>query len=117
MIKTDEEKMKIKQRKSGSFVILDLSGHFDTTTSPEVEVEINKLLADNANKIIVNLSAVDYISSAGLRVLLATLKQLNKSGGVLRIFGLNETVQEIFDISGFSVIFDLFKDETEALQD
>ena len=98
------------------FVILDLMGHFDTETSPEVEAELNQLLDNEVNKIIINLSAVDYISSAGLRVLLATLKRLNKNDGILRIFGLNETVQEIFDISGFSVIFDLFKDEKKALK-
>ncbi|MEE8335020.1 MAG: STAS domain-containing protein [Candidatus Neomarinimicrobiota bacterium] len=108
--------MNIKQRKQADFLIFDLSGHFDTTTAPGVEVEINKIIDDQVNKIIINLSDVEYISSSGLRVLLATLKQLKKEDGVLRIFGLNETVQEIFDISGFSVIFDLFKGETEALK-
>lgn len=109
--------MKIKQRKQADFLIFDLNGHFDTTTAPEVEVEINKIIDEQVNKIIINLSDVEYISSSGLRVLLGTLKQLKKEDGVLRIFGLNETVQEIFDISGFSVIFDLFKDEKEALKD
>ncbi|MEE8336067.1 MAG: STAS domain-containing protein [Candidatus Neomarinimicrobiota bacterium] len=109
--------MEIKQREQTGFIIFDLKGHLDTTTAPEVEVEISKKIGEGEKKIIVNLSDVDYISSSGLRVLLATLKELKKDGGILKIFGLNETVQEIFDISGFSVIFDLFKDEKEALKD
>ena len=67
-------------------------------------------------KILVNFADLDYISSAGLRVLLTTAKRLGGSGGTLRICGLNETVSEVFEISGFSVILSVFPNETEALE-
>jgi anti-anti-sigma factor len=60
---------------------------------------------------------LDYISSAGLRVLLATAQKLQAEDGALRVCNLNETVQEVFDISGFSTILSVFKTETEALNE
>ena len=62
-----------------------------------------------------NFAALEYISSAGLRVLLATAKKLKASGGDLKICSLNDTVQEVFDISGFSSILTVSKDQEEAL--
>jgi len=59
---------------------------------------------------------LDYISSAGLRVLLVTAKRLGGSGGSLHICGLNETVDEVFEISGFSVILNVFGTADEAMQ-
>jgi len=64
----------------------------------------------------VDLEKMDFISSAGLRVLLATAQELQKAGGELRVCNLNEDVMEVFDISGFSTILMVFKDESEALQ-
>jgi anti-sigma B factor antagonist len=63
----------------------------------------------------VNFEKLQYISSAGLRILLAAAKQLKAADGELRICDLNEVVKEVFDISGFSTIFKIFENETEAL--
>jgi anti-sigma B factor antagonist len=63
----------------------------------------------------VNFKELEYISSAGLRVLLSTAKHLEPSGGEIRICTLNDVVREVFDISGFVTILNLFADETEAL--
>ena len=65
--------------------------------------------------IVVDLARLDYISSAGLRVLLGTAKKLTAAGGALRTFGLNDTVREVFDISGFSTILRVFPSEADAL--
>lgn len=73
------------------------------------------LLAQEAKKVAVDCAALDYISSAGLRVLLGMAKQLGAKGGALRTFGLNQTVKEVFEISGFSTIFRVFPSETDAL--
>ena len=62
-----------------------------------------------------NFEKLDYISSAGLRVLLAAAKQLKGIDGELRICSLNEVVREVFDISGFTTIFKVFGSESEAL--
>jgi anti-anti-sigma factor len=66
--------------------------------------------------LLVDFKALDYISSAGLRVLLATAKRLSSEGGSLRICHLNDTVREVFEISGFSTIFSVFDTEAEALE-
>ena len=109
--------MKITQREVNDVKIIDFEGNLDTNTSHNAEVELKKLLNQGEKKIIINLLNMDYISSAGLRVLLATTKQLKSTGGSLRLCHLNETVLEIFDISGFSIILDVFDTESEALQD
>ncbi len=67
------------------------------------------------SKILINFAALEYISSAGLRVLLATAKKLKASGGDLKICSLNDTVQEVFDISGFSSILAVSANREEAL--
>jgi sigma-B regulation protein RsbU (phosphoserine phosphatase) len=86
-----------------------------TMTSPEAESAINTLIETGARKVLINFAALEYISSAGLRVLLATAKKLKASGGDLKICSLNDTVQEVFDISGFSSILTVSKDQDEAL--
>jgi anti-sigma B factor antagonist len=92
-----------------------VTGHLDTNTSPEAESAINTLIETGARKVLINFAALEYISSAGLRVLLATAKKLKASGGDLKICSLNDTVQEVFDISGFSSILTVSKDQDEAL--
>jgi len=95
--------------------VIEVRGHLDTNTSPEAEEAINALIDDGAEKLLIDFAALEYISSAGLRILLATAKKLKVSGGDLRICGLNETVQEVFDISGFSTILAVSASRDEAL--
>ena len=64
---------------------------------------------------VLDLAKLDFISSAGLRVLLATAQELKLDGGDLRVCSLNESVKEVFDISGFSTLFMVLDDETQAL--
>lgn len=66
-------------------------------------------------RVLVDLTGVHYISSAGLRVLLALAKDINRRQGVLRLCGLTETVREVFDIAGFSQIFQIYPTQEEAL--
>ena len=108
--------MNITLRDSGETKIVDFEGSLDTNTSLEAEGQLNTLLEQGAQKVLVNLEKLDYISSAGLCVLLATTKQLRSGGNDLRICCPNEMVQEVFDISGFSTIFSVFKAEPEALE-
>lgn len=97
--------------------VVYLSGSLDTNTSSQAETRIKKLIDWGSMKILIDLSGIDYISSAGLRILLVVSKKLNKIGGKLRLCSLNETVQEVFDISGFTMIFDLFESEDQAMKD
>ena len=66
-------------------------------------------------KILVDFNLVDFVASSGLRVLLATAKRLKSEGGTLRICGLNESVAEVFEMSGFDTILNVFGSRDEAL--
>ncbi len=91
-----------------------LIGSLDTNTSTNAEAKFKELLDGNTRKIVVNLEQLEYISSSGLRVLLGTAKKLKASGGDLRLCRPNDIVQEVFDISGFSSILNIFQTEEEA---
>ena len=107
--------MKITNREINDIAVIDFEGDLDTNTSPKAEKFINKIIDQNKKKILVNFKNLDYISSAGLRVLLGTMKMLHKMEGELKICDLNETVLEIFDISGFSTILSVCENEEIAL--
>ena len=107
--------MEILVTESGDVRILSFQGNLDTNTSPQAESEINGLIEAGSQKLLINFEKLDYISSAGLRILLATAKKLKVSHGDLKICCLNETVQEVFDISGFVTILSVSTTEEEAL--
>jgi anti-sigma B factor antagonist len=107
--------MDISISESDEVRVLSFQGNLDTNTAPEAESQINGLIDAGVLKLLVNFEKLDYISSAGLRVLLATAKKLKPSGGDLKICCLNPTVQEVFDISGFSTILNVAPSEEEAL--
>jgi anti-anti-sigma factor len=107
--------VEIVTRTQHDVTIVAFRGSLDSKTSPQAQQALDGILADGTRKVLVDFTALDYISSAGLRVLLATAKRLSGPGGGLRLSGLNETVREVFDISGFSTIFAVFATEAEAL--
>jgi anti-sigma B factor antagonist len=107
--------MEINIKELDGVNVVEFSGNLDTNTAPEAENQINGLLDGVVSKILVNFENLNYISSAGLRVLLATAKKMMVTGGDLKICSLNSTVQEVFDISGFSTILSLAANETDAL--
>ena len=79
-----------------------LSGRLDTNTAPDLEKEI-KASTDGVTDLKLDMQNLDYISSAGLRVLLAAQKLMNKQG-VMTVLNANETVMEIFEVTGFADI-------------
>ncbi|MGB7211440.1 MAG: anti-sigma factor antagonist [Gemmatimonadales bacterium] len=106
--------MDVSTRTEHDVTIIAFAGNLDSNTSPVAQQALDGILAGGGKKMIIDFSALDYISSAGLRVLLGTAKQLQKSGGALRLFGLNETVREVFEISGFSTILTVKSSEADA---
>ena len=107
--------MDISVRKMGGVSVMEFTGNLDTNTSPAAESEVNGLLDGGSELILFNFENLNYISSSGLRILLATAKKLKTTGGKMMVCSLNETVQEVFDISGFAAILDLASNEEEAL--
>jgi anti-anti-sigma factor len=108
--------MEITTRAQQDVTIVGLAGHLDSNTSPQAQQALDALLAGGGRKVVIDFTALDYISSAGLRVLLGTAKRLKQEGGALRLFGLNETVQEVFEISGFATILTVVDTEANALK-
>lgn len=106
--------MQISTRTSNDTHIVAIAGSLDSATSPEAQKTLDGILA-SARKVVLDFSGLDYISSAGLRVLLGAAKKLRASGGTLRMFGLNQSVKEVFEISGFSAILSVYPSEAEAL--
>lgn len=107
--------MEIHESDVQSTVILTLVGRLDGLTSPELDTRLKSLISQDKLKFIVDFSRLDYISSAGLRVLLMLQKQLNVVGGKSILVNLNSDIKHIFDISGFSVIFSFSASVEDAL--
>ena len=107
--------MEITSEPKEDVTIVRFEGNLDTNTSTDAQEYLNGAIEGGASKVVVCFEKVDFVSSAGLRVLLATAKKLGGGGGSLRVCGLNETVAEVFEISGFSTILNVFPSETEAL--
>ena len=110
--------MDITTRTQNGVTLVVFAGSLDSNTSPQAQQTLDEMLAAGARKVVIDCRALDYISSAGLRVLLGAAKRVGGAGagGALRLFGLNETVREVFDISGFSTILAIFATEADALK-
>ena len=107
--------MTVQISMNGEVGIVRISGKLDTQSFPEAQSHLTRLVEEGTQKILIDLEGLVYISSAGLRVLLSTAKLLEKDGGELRICSLNDFVREVFEISGFSTIFQVFAGESEAM--
>ena len=94
--------MTITKKQEGSALTIELEGRLDTMTSPDLEAELNRSL-DGIDSLIFDFTKLDYISSAGLRVLLAAHKQMSARDG-MTVTNVNEVVQEVFDVTGFADI-------------
>lgn len=94
--------LNIAKNREGEKVTFALNGRLDTTTAPQLEAEITAALP-GTEQMVLDFTRLEYISSAGLRVLLMAQKAMNKQGK-LTLRGVNETIQEVFDITGFSDI-------------
>jgi len=93
-----------------------ITRRFDAYTAGEVETAFTKLIEEGNSKVICDFSQTEYVASAGLRVLLSTYKRLQKSGGKLALCCLKPYVREVFEIAGFTNIFQIY-DSTDAAID
>lgn len=94
--------MVIQKTKCGSALTLALEGRLETTTAPELEAVLKEEL-EGLTTLIFDFSKLEYISSAGLRVLLAAQKAMSKQGS-MKVVNVNDIITEIFEITGFSEI-------------
>ena len=91
--------MIIEKNFNSTELAIALTGRLDTTTAPQLEAELKASL-DAVTHLVLDFAALDYLSSAGLRVLLTAQKQMNKQGSMV-VRNVNETIAEIFDVTGF----------------
>lgn len=107
--------MNIEINQKDEFLVIRLKGRLDTAQSLMVEKNFLEILDQGHNKIILDCEELDYISSSGLRIFLIVQKRIMGISGTLRICSLQPNINEIFDISGFSMIFSISPDLNAAL--
>lgn len=94
--------MTINTTTEGKKVTVALAGRLDTTTAPQLEAELSAL-PDGTEELILDMSALEYLSSAGLRVILAAHKRMSRQGGMI-LRHVNATIMEVFEVTGFTDI-------------
>ena len=97
--------LNIEKKTNGTELTVALTGRLDTVTAPELEAVL-KTSIDGVTALKIDIKALEYISSAGLRVLLSAQKIMNKQGE-MKVLHANETIMEIFEVTGFSDILDI----------
>ena len=97
--------MTINVERDFELVTLEITGRLDTTTAPNLESVINELF-DDTKELIFDMSDVEYISSAGIRVMLGAYKKMNSNQGRTRIEKVNDMVREVFEMTGLSEMLD-----------
>lgn len=107
--------MEILVGKAGNTAVVQAIGRVDATNSADLEKSLLNLI-ENEQEIVINCSRLDYMSSSGLRVLLAASKKAKNLEHSLVLCNLNDNIREIFEISGFSAIIKIYPTEEEALK-
>lgn len=95
--------MQINKNLTGATLALEVEGRIDTTTAPMLEAELKHSVTSDVQNLIFDFAKVEYISSAGLRVLLAAQKVMKKQG-TMTVQHVNDVIMEVFEITGFSDI-------------
>ncbi len=95
--------------------IIFLNGRLDAYNSNLVENKFNELIDSGKVEMVAELSGVEYISSSGLRVMLSSLKKLNQLDGTLKLSSLQPYVLEVFEIAGFTQLFEIYDSAEEAV--
>lgn len=109
--------MQISEARKGSVLVVSITERVDSVTSPELERHLAGLAQAGERTVLVHCGGLNYISSAGLRVFLSTAKKLKAAGGKLLLCSLNGMVKEVFLMSGFYDILNIYDSEDKALAD
>ena len=108
--------MEINNKTVDGIVSISVSGRLDAATSVDADKHFSNTLEDGNYKLLIDLSGLEYISSAGLRVLLVVAKKVQQKGGRIALTNLTANVKEVFEISGFSAIFKIFAASSDAVE-
>jgi anti-sigma B factor antagonist len=94
--------------------ILRLKGFLDAHTAPNFEQAIQELIEENRYKIIISMSDLNYISSAGLGVFMGFIEEIRENEGDIKLCNMSDKVFKVFDLLGFPALYQIFKEEAEA---
>jgi anti-sigma B factor antagonist len=107
---------KVQQRDGEGVSVIDLKGYLDAHTAPELENALQKLLNEKKFNIVVNCKELSYISSAGLGVFMAYIEDVRKNQGDIKLSNMSAKVFNVFDLLGFPILYEIYKDEPEAVK-
>lgn len=107
--------MEIDTKEKNEIRILSVKGSIDADTASEFDQSLEKNISGGRDRLILDLSRLEYISSAGLRVIMKAAKKMEITGGEMAITGLRGVVQEVFKVSGFYSLFNIYDSEEEAV--
>jgi anti-sigma B factor antagonist len=108
--------MKLKDKNINDVTIVSIEGSIDALTAPEITAFMDNLIAKGNIKLVADFSGVDYTSSAGLRVLLAAVKETRSKGGDLFLVGIQPEVLKVLSLSGFTSIIKVFTNSDLAVK-
>lgn len=108
--------MNLQTKNLEDYLVIEFDGKLDAVTADDTENKINDIINHGNNKIILDFTNLSFVSSLGLRVILATLKKVKALNGKLKVCNMNEEITEVFEISGFSTIFNVFETLEQALK-
>ena len=106
---------KIHQRDNADVSVIELKGYLDAHTAPDLETAFQKLMTENKFNIVVNCRDLSYVSSAGLGVFMAYVEDVRKNKGDIKLTNMTPKVYNVFDLLGFPILYEIFKDEPEAV--
>lgn len=107
---------KISLRENAKVQVMELKGYLDAHTAPNLEEAFQKLVKEKKYNILVNCRDLAYISSAGLGVFMAFIEEVRTNGGDIKMSNMTPKVYNIFDLLGFPMLYEIFKDEPEAVK-
>jgi anti-anti-sigma factor len=107
--------MKIEETERGSVRLVRLEGRLDATNAPEIERRLGEIIGGGATRVVLDCSALEYISSAGLRVFLSVAKRLMAAQGRLALGGPLPQVREILEIAGFTSVMQVAQTVEDAI--
>ncbi len=108
--------MDIESEDRSGIAILRLEGRLDASTSPVLDKKLQPFLSLKKKKVLLDFARVDYLSSAGMRLLLSATKKMKASDGELLLCSMSEDVMEIIRMAGFERILNIFSSEEDALR-
>ena len=108
--------MEVIEKRQDGISIVRLLGRLDSNTSPEFEEKLFEVIEDGERSVIVDFEKLDYISSAGLRVLLKAAKELKRSQGKIVLCSMKDYIKEVFEIAGFVSLFPIVPSVGDAIK-